>query len=531
MKRWFCVLVPVLVLSSLVVWRVDQKRAENAGQAEQKAARANMPAIVSFAPVQVRDISRVFEATGFVEAPLDVKIAPKITGRIDSLTAREGDRVKKGLVLVRIDSSDVEAQVQSQMASVAEAQYRLAQAQMNQTPTDVAVNTQIKQQNAGVASAEADYNQARKSLDAQIAAASANVTDAQSKIDNAKAAVTAAQANLDNAKVRYNRIYGLYQKGYIAAQEVDDAKAAVSVQESALEITQGQIRSATAQKESAQQQLNIVKSKGDADIAAVHARLAQSKASLEYARANTSSKSAYRQSIAALKAAVAAAQAGLQSAKSKRQDTVLVSPLDGVVTGRYSDPGAIASPTQPILAVQFVKQVWVSVPVPEEVYSKLHIGQPVSLRLDAYPGKNYTASIIQLNPSADPQSRQFTVRVIMSNQQNLFKPGMFAHVSFETDRANKVLVVPRESIQKDNSGSYVVVADKGNKAKRVPVTPGVEDDAYICIGDALRPGQKVVSMCSTPIRDGQMLITGGGKGGFGGKPGSGRRGGFGGRAK
>ena len=62
-----------------------------------------------------------------------------MTGRIDFLQAREGDRVTQGEVLVRNDPSTVEAQVREQQASLAEAQFRLAQAQLNQNPTNVAI--------------------------------------------------------------------------------------------------------------------------------------------------------------------------------------------------------------------------------------------------------------------------------------------------------------------------------------------------------------------------------------------------------
>ncbi len=520
MKRWFSVAIPVLILLALIAWRVGQKRAEDAGQMAQKAMRMNMPATVTLASVQLHDISKTFEATGSAEAPLDVNIAPKVTGRIEYLKVREGDRVRKGQMLVRIDSTEVEGEVQQAMASLAEAQYKLAQAQMTQGSNDVGVNTQIRQQKAGLSSAEADYNQAYHNAEAQIAAAKANLTDAQSSVENAKASVKSAQTNLDNAKIKYDRINGLYLKGFIAAQDVDDAKANVSVQESALEIARGQLKAAEANRESAQEQLNVAKTKSAADIASAKAKLIQSKASLEYAQANDSQKSAYRQSIAALKASVAAAKAALASAKAKRADTVLYSPLDGYVTGRYSDPGAIASPTQPILAVQFMKQIWVSISVPEEVCARIHIGQNAKIRFDAYPDRKFNASIIQINPAADSTSRQFTVRVIMSNTTNMFKPGMFAHVTLETDRIKNAVVVPREAIQRSGNDQYVVVADKGNKAKRVIVQTGSEDDDYISIGDSLALGEKVVVMSATPVKDGQMLVTGqmkGQKGKFGGK--------------
>lgn len=520
MKRWICIVIPLIVLSLLIGWRLSEKRAEGEAQNEMRSKRMNAPLVVTLSPVVRRDVAHTFEATGTVEAPLNVKIAPKVSGRIESLELHEGDRVKRGQVLVKIDPSEVEANVQQQVASLAEAQYRLAQAQVSQNPADVAVNTQIRQQRAGVDSAKADVNQARQNYEASLAAASAGLDDAQAKIGNAKAAVKGAEANLENAKAKYNRIMDLYKQGFIAAQEVDDAKTAMSVQESAVEIANGQLNSAIAQKKSADQQVNIVKAKGNADVESARAKMTQSKASLEYAQANTAQKSAYQQSISALRSSVAAARASLRSAQARRADTVLISPMDGYVTGRYADPGAMASPSQAVLDVQFIKQVWVTLAVPEEVSAQIHLGQPAQVRFDALPGKSFAGSVIQVNPSADTQSRQFSVRVIMSNEQGLFKPGMFARVSIETDRVKAAVVVPREAIKRDEKGPYVVTVGKGNKAKRISVETGVSDTKYIAINQGLTLGDQVVTMSAFPARDGQMLIPGGGPG-RGGKHGRG----------
>lgn len=524
MKRALLVIIPVLVLASLIVWRLGEKHVQSLDQAKMREMRMNSPVLVSTATAELRDIAHVFKATGTVESPQNVRIAAKVTGRIDSLTVREGDRVKRGQVLVRIDPDQVEADVHQAMAALAEARYRLAQGQISQNSTYVGVDAQVRQQKAALNSAKADFEQVQQNYLAQQAAATASVNDAQAKVENAKAAIKSAQANLDNAKSKRNRILDLYKQGFVAAQDVDDANAAVSVQQSALEITQGLLSSALAQKESAQQQAHIVKTKGRADIEASRAKKEQAEASFGYASASTSQKSAYRQSVSALRSGVDAAKAALRSAQAKRADTVLVSPLDGFVTGRMVDAGAVVTPGQAILAVQFVKQIWVTISVPEEIGPQVHIGQPGTVEFDALPNRKFTGSVVQFNPSADLQSRQFMVRVILSNTQNLFKPGMFARVALETERVSSALCVPREAVQQSQSGAYVTVVGAGNKAKRVPVTTGVADDNYTAIEQGLQPGQKVVILSATPVRDGAAVRTSGKRppGGPGGKWGKGK---------
>jgi multidrug efflux pump subunit AcrA (membrane-fusion protein) len=425
----------ILLLGSLIVWRMGQKRAETAARGSMQAARGKAPASVELATVSLRDIVNTFETTGTVESPLSVKITPKISGLIEYLQVHEGDWVHKGQVLVRIDPSLAQEEVQQQMAALATAQYRLAQAQLTQAPTDVGVTTQIRQQ---------------------------------------EAAVLSARANLDNATAKYNRANELYKKGYVAAQEVDDAKM---------------------------------------ELAASNAKLQQAEASLESSKANSGLSPAYKANIAALRAGVDAARAALAGAKTKLADTTLKAPFEGLVSMRYLDPGGLAMPGQPILEIQSVDRVWVSFSVPEKVCSKLALGQQATVQFDSYPNQTFPASIVQINPAADPASRQFVVRVALDNAQRLFKPGMFALVTVVTARREHTLAVPREAIQQDKElGASVMVVDASGKVARHPVSVGMSDANLVEILKGLIAGEKVVTMSTMPLRDGQAVRAAGGRG-------------------
>jgi HlyD family secretion protein len=448
MRRVAPILVVLVVIGGLVVWRLEQKRKETATLVAQRVARSNAPPLVSVAAAEQRDIANTFEATGSLEAPLDVKLSPKVSGRITYLAVHEGDRIHSGQVLVRLDPAEVEADVRQAQAALSEAQYRLAQAQIVENPTTVAVATQVRQQEAAVASAQADFDQAEQNL----------------------AAVDAAQGQLRGA-------------------------------------TAGR-GSAVAQKQAAENEASIVRKKGEADVEAARQRLAQAKAALESAKANTAQTPAYAKSLAALNSSVEVAQAGLEAARVRRQDTILTSPLDGYVTGRFMDPGAMATPGQPILAVQFQGQLWVGVAVPDTVSVKVHLGQPVTVRFDALPGRTFTAGVVQINRSADPQARQFTVRAVLANKDELLRPGMFAHVSIVTDRVRKAVAVAREAVQEDGAGSFVLVVDDASQVHRRAVKTGVSDARFIQVTLGLKAGEQVVVVTSVPLRDGQTVNPG-----------------------
>jgi HlyD family secretion protein len=432
MKRLMYWIIPLAILMVAIGLRLGQKRSQISSQATTRAARAKAPASVELATVSRRDIISTFETTGTVETSLNVKLTPKVTGQIEYLLVREGDPVHKGQVLVRIDSSAVQADVRQQEAALATARYRLAQAKLTQSPTDVAVTTQIRQQ---------------------------------------QAAVVSAQANLDNLTTKYNRTASLYKQGYIAAQEVDNVKA---------------------------------------EVAAAQAVVLQAEASLDSAKANAALTPAYQENLSALQAEVEAARASVGSAKTRLADTVLAAPFDGVITGRYLDPGGMATPGQPILDMQAVDKVWVTFAVPEKTYTKLTLGQEAKVQFDAYPGRNFSADIVQINPAADPTSRQFTVRATLDNAKRLFKLGMFGRVTVVSSRRDQVLAVPLEAVQQDKDlGSYIVVVDASGKAERRPVIGGASDANFVEITRGLTLGEQVVTMSTMPLRDGQMVRAGG----------------------
>lgn len=530
MKKAIAIVIPVLVLGGLVAWRISVKRADAADLAKSQQARKGGAATVVLGKAEPKEIVSILESVGTVESPYNVKLSSKVTGRIDFLEAREGTPVKVGQVLVRIDPSQVEAQVLQAQANVAEARSRLAQAQLGAGPNMVGVTSGIRQNLATVSSAEADYEQVSVNYSSQVAAAEASVTDADARVASAQAGietassdVQSAQANLENAQARYQRTNNLYKQGFIAAQDVDDARTTVKVQQNAvnsaknrLEAARSALASAKATRNAAANQASIVRRKGIADIAASKAKLNQARAGLASANANKSQVPAYAANIAALRSSVDAALAQLRQAQSSRADTTITSPLEGVVTARSMDPGMIATPSQSILTVQYLKWVYVTCGVPIEQSPYLKPGMTANIKLDALPDKAISGVITEVNPSADPQSRQFTVRVKLDNPQGVIRPGMYARLNLVTQRVNAAVVVPREAVKDTPKGKIVVTVDADMTAHQVPVTVGASDVKNIQIVSGLQGGEQVVVLSYQNLRDGQKVkvsaSSGGGKG-------------------
>lgn len=519
-------MIPLVGLGVWIGIRVKAKNADAVAQTQQREARLKSSPLVTTGLVALRDVVNSIEAIGTAEAPFNVKIAPRFAGRIEFMQVREGDKVAKGQLLVRLDASQIESQVRQQEAALAEARYRLSQAVIAQAPAEASVSTQLRQQESALSSARADLDQTKAKADAEEAQAEGELTSADSRYKAAGTAVvvseaniTNAKANLENAKTRFERLKNLLARGFIAAQQVDDAKAELVAVQSSVEVALAQNRSAVAQRDAnlslrrvAERQIGIVKAKGLADIRAAQEKVKQAQASLDFAKANRAQNPAYKQNLQALKSSVSAAEASLKNVEAQRAETQLASPLDGYVTSRLMDTGTMASPGAPILVIQDFRQIWVNAPIQEEISRKIYTGQTASVRFDAIAGKTFTGRIAQINPSADPGSRQFAVRVLIDNAENSIKPGMFARVKFGTDALKQAVTVSREAILGGEEGKpYVMVVGNDNKASKRPVTLGGSDNNYVAITDGLKAGERVVTISASPIKDGQEVTVDGAK--------------------
>ena len=518
------------ILGIGIGWRMNVKLASDAELAKGQAARKGSSPRVVLATAKVQDLVSSVETVGSLESPYVVKLSPKTGGRIEYLKVREGDVVKPTDVLVRIDPSDLRGQVLQQEAAVAEAKSRLAQAKLGQGATDVGVGANITQQGAGLSSAKADLRQVQATNRAQLSAAQSSVLDLSAKLQSARAAqdtaaadLGSAQANLENAKAKLERLRGLYAQGFIASQDVEDARTTVKVQEAACTAAESRVSaaksavsSAQAQLESSKSQASIVAQKVQADEAAAKAKVTQASASVQVAQANRSVSPAYRENLSALASSVSVAEAQLAQARSKLADTSLVAGIDGVVTSRDADEGSMVSTGQAVLTVQYLKWLYVNASLPIENSGTVTVGSDVSITIDALPGETFTAKIAEVNPAADPTSRQFGVRVKLDNASSRFKPGMYARLKIITGMTRQATVVPRDAVKTTPDGAAVTLVDDKLKATVSPVKVGVSQTDLVQILEGVKSGDRVVILAYSPVKDGQTVREGE-KGGSGKK--------------
>lgn len=195
------------------------------------------------------------------------------------------------------------------------------------------------------------------------------------------------------------------------------------------------------------------------------------------------------------------------------ENTVLVSPISGVVTARNYDPGDMTG-AQPIVTVEQVNPVKIILNISENDFSKVKAGMPVEVSLDSHPGEKYTGHISLIHPTIDAATRTFTVEVNLANNSDAILPGMFARVDINFGMSKHVVVPDRAVVKQTGSGNrfvYVYNPSDGtvsyNKVElgqrldnSYELLSGVPDGAEVVISGQTRLADGVKVQIQTPAK-------------------------------
>jgi membrane fusion protein (multidrug efflux system) len=146
------------------------------------------------------------------------------------------------------------------------------------------------------------------------------------------------------------------------------------------------------------------------------------------------------------------------------------SDVKGVVARVLQNPGALVNPNTPLMTLVDIDVVKAVAAVDELKIRFIRMGQPVKVRLQAYPGEVFNARVTNMSPVSSPVNRTVDVEVSIPNAGYRIKPGMYAEASFEQGQHNG-LVLPIVSVV-DRGGRKYVFAVAGGKAVMKEVTTG-----------------------------------------------------------
>ncbi len=300
-----------------------------------------------------------------------VPIASKIYGTVGEVLVSDNQFVKKGEVLVRIDPRDSQAKLDQAKAALALAQ------------------SQARAANAGVPLTRQTTLSGTSEAEAQVSAARADVAKAQTEYQRSSTAdIAAAQANVESARAQFeqaqatlNRMRPLVQKEEISRQDFDAYVAAAKVAESQLNAAQQQLRAASQNADTKQ-----------ASIQAAQARVQEAVAGVQSSRANQAQVKVRSAEAASAGAGIQQAQANLEAAELQLGYTVLVAPVDGMVTKKSVEIGQIVQQGQSLMTLVPLQDIWVTANFKETQLAQVRIGQKAEIKVDVN-GQSYEGHV------------------------------------------------------------------------------------------------------------------------------------------
>jgi HlyD family secretion protein len=339
----------------------------------------------------------------------EVNIAFKIPGKLIERTVDEGDPVKPGMVVARLDTAQLLAQRERAQAAIAAAVSAEAQQRTAVEYQRATLEGQIQQRAAEVEQAEARL--------AALLAGSRTQEKAQ-----ARAAVDRAQTEYDRASNDWKRAQTLFAKDDISAADFDKYRTAYE--------------SAEAQLKSAREaQALVVEGPRREDIDAGRAQLAQARAALTLAEAQRLELKRKEQQLTGLAADIAQRRADLAVIQTQLNDSVAVSPIGGVVLVKAAEPGEVLAAGTNVLTVGDLDHPWVRAYITESDLGRVKLGDEARVTTDSFPGKVYKGRVSFIASEAEFTPKQiqtreeraklvYRVKIEVANPQHELKSNM-----------------------------------------------------------------------------------------------------------
>jgi len=184
-------------------------------------------------------------------------------------------------------------------------------------------------------------------------------------------------------------------------------------------------------------------------------------------------------------------QAQLDLLKVRLDRTVVRAPFSGVLGERSVSLGDYVTTSTPLVTVQTVSPHRAAFQVPERYAERLEVGQQVTFRVAALPGKEFTGRVDFVDPIVQLPARTITVKAQVPNPRRELQAGMFVEVRLATAVRPDAVVIAEDAVLPLQGATFVWVADSG-KASRRQVELGVRTPGFVEARSGVEAGEQVV---------------------------------------
>lgn len=486
-------------------------------------SRSPAPQLIS---VRRGDIVEEVIVTGSTKPVENINLAFERTGKVARVNFDVGAKVKTGTALVELAQGELTGQLKEAEANVAAAQAKLDALKRGTRPEDIQITrTQLQKAEQDLTN---DYNNVLSTLndaygksdDAVRNQTSALYSNADTGMPQLTFSVNNSQIQIDAQSQRAAAGMELdIWKTELAALNNGSSPNSTNSLEQALKngqshlavilgflnrtmdaiIASPSLSSATVSA----YKTSMTTARGEVNTAITNVNASnQTIASQKFVVSQQNNQLASQmagstaEDIRAQEAVVAQMSASVTVIRAQINQTVMVSPIDGVVTRQDAKTGEIATANTSLVSVISAGNLEINVNIPEVDIGKIILQDPVDITFDAFPGETFSGKVVKIDPAETVVNGvvNFKVTVAFNKPDPRMKSGLTTNLAIETTKKSGVLILPQVAIVQNDQGTFVRKYEQG-KIKDYPVKIGIRDqNGNVEILSGVNEGDKVVNV-------------------------------------
>lgn len=459
--------------------------------------------------------------TGKVIPAKDVDMAFETSGRVSFVAIQVGDAVKQGQVLAGVSNGDQQATIMQRQAKVDSEAAKLAEIQRGSRPEDIAIAV------TSVEGARVSYEQNLQALVDQIKDSYAKVDDGvRSKADqlfkNPRTVypeVTAfdsytLQTSVNEQRLKIGEILNTWNTSIsnlssdtYSLSYIVEARSHLSTARNFFNDLSAGVSTLVANQSFTQTTIDKYKT----DISSARSAVSASISALSTAEQSyKASQNAYMKAqdelalkragstieqVNSQRAILRSAEADLQSARALYSRTIITAPFDGLITKVDTKAGEIASVNTNVIGMISASSYEIESFVSESDISKVKVGQPARVTLDAY-GKDiiFLATTVHVDPAETVLDgvSTYKTKLQFTTIDERIRSGMTANIVIQTAEKPGTVVIPQEALFLEAGEKMVTIDQVGKRVNRKVVTGGINAKGEIEVLSGIAAGEKVV---------------------------------------
>jgi RND family efflux transporter MFP subunit len=412
-----------------------------AGCASHAAPAGPPPISVATSKVTRGSISTYAAFDGQISPNFQTTLSTAEAGTIASVDVTEGQFVHKGEVLATLDTSQLQAQLKANGATVRQNEAELVH-------SNVAAPVASQQYDSGVSTAQQNLQAALNS-------------------------VRTSRSLLASDELTQAADLSLVKQGYVSTSVYEQARAAYVAQREA-------VHDATQSVTAAQ-------------------------ASLKTALIDTNQREEDQATIAASRATLEAGRANVELLQAQIAQSSILAPFDGQVTERLLDPGAYAGANTPILEIAQSSTVYVVANVPDIDLPYVEVGKSVAFTSSSLPGRTFAGKVFDVNTTPTAGTLSYRVRLAQPNPGLVLRGGMLVEVTTVVAHHTNALLVPPSAVVAGAGGAHVFAVLNGKAKSLPVNVGLQTDTLVEVSGKQLVAGESVITSQPTGLKDGSTI--------------------------